>query len=95
MDAERLISDYVAAYRDGREVSGEDPRFAAIEELDRLAHDEPELAWDLILRILEQDQSRACSYAACTARQNRDVGRPRACSINDEEEFHGKRDPTP
>lgn len=57
MDADRIVSDYVAAQRDGREVSGDDPRFAAIMELDRLAHDEPELAWDLILRILAQDQS--------------------------------------
>src|SRR6266513_392346 len=57
MDAEQIITDYVAAYRESREVRGDDPRFAAIEELDRLAHDEPELAWDLFLQILERDHS--------------------------------------
>lgn len=57
MDAEQIVNDFIAAHREGREVNGDDPRFAAIMELDRLAHDEPELGWNLILRILGQDQS--------------------------------------
>jgi len=57
MDSERIINDFIAAYREGREVKADDPWFAAITELDRLAHDQPDLAWDLMLQILARDQS--------------------------------------
>jgi hypothetical protein len=59
MDAssEKLIADFISAHLEGREVKGEDPRFASIMELDRLAHDEPERAWLLLLQILERDNS--------------------------------------
>jgi hypothetical protein len=57
MDAERLVTDYITAYQTTREVSGDDPRFQAIMELDRLAHDDPEAAWPLIQEIIRRDQS--------------------------------------
>jgi hypothetical protein len=57
MESQRVLEDFVAAYREGRTVAEDDARFKSILELDRMAAEDPEAAWVLILGILERDQS--------------------------------------
>jgi hypothetical protein len=52
MDASRLIDDFLSAHTAGGELSEHDPRNESVWELNRLAQEEPDTAWLLILEIL-------------------------------------------
>jgi hypothetical protein len=77
VDPQRIIEDFVGAYRDGDEPKEDDARFGSIMELDDLACREPDTAWGLILAILERDQS------------SRVVGMLAAGPLEDLIEYHG------
>ena len=56
-DRQQIISDFVRRYHDDRDLSESDAEFESIMTLDRLAYEQPELAWELILEIHALDQS--------------------------------------
>ena len=57
MEREKIVQDFISAHGGGAAVKDSDPRFASLMEFDRLAYESPETAWELILDVLNRDQS--------------------------------------
>ena len=53
----RLVEGWIARFEHYREVGADDQHFWAFEQLDDLCKQSPELAWEIILRILDANSS--------------------------------------
>ena len=89
MDRQRIVNDFVSAQ--GATIAN-DPRSAGIEELDRLAHAEPEAAWALILEILAHAPSQD-ALALLAAGPLEDLIEYHGPSFIDRIELCARRDP--